>query len=197
MEATADVISDHGIANTSVTRIIERAGLSRGMVHLHFQSKEDLLVGVARHMSEQYYAKLDGFLSQAGPKPQDKLEAIVTADLSEEILTRKSVNIWYAFRGEARSDNAFMAYSDTRDDALRNLIFETYLEIAAQSENPEMLARDATHGTIALLEGMWVDFFLHSDQFNRATAKRIVFRFVAALFPQAFDLQDGGPEKPN
>lgn len=189
IEATADVIAEHGIAQTSVTRIIEKAGLSRGMVHLHFGGKEELLVEVARHMFQQYYTELDVFLGRAGPDPRKRLEAVVTADLSEQILNRKSVNIWYAFRGEARMQNAFMAYSDTRDDTLRNLIFEAYLQLAAGSESPEVLARDASHGTIALLEGMWTDFFLHSDRFNRATARRIVFRFMAALFPRAFDLQ--------
>jgi TetR/AcrR family transcriptional repressor of bet genes len=186
IEATASLIADEGIARTSITRIIEKAGLSRGMVHLHFENKEDLLIEVARHVAGQYFSKLDTFLDAAGPTPQERLEAIVTADLSEAILNRDSVNIWYAFRGEARSHNAFMAYSDTRDDVLRKLIFDAYLQLAGDAEDAEILARDAMHGTIALLEGMWTDFFLHSSQFNRETAKRIIFRFMSALFPQAF-----------
>lgn len=187
IEATADLIAEEGIARTSITRIIEKAGLSRGMVHLHFENKDDLMLEVAKHVAEQYFVKLDGFLEKAGPTPQERLEAIVTADLSEVLLNRNSVNIWYAFRGEARSHNEFMAYSDTRDDALRKLIFEAYRELAREAgEEDDVLARDAMHGTIALLEGMWTDFFLHSDAFNRDTARRIVFRFMAALFPKAF-----------
>ena len=186
IEATADLIADEGIARTSITRIIEKAGLSRGMVHLHFENKDDLMLEVAKHVAEQYFVKLDGFLEQAGSSPQEQLEAIVTADLSEILLNRKSVNIWYAFRGEARSHNEFMAYSDTRDDALRRQIFKAYHQLAGEAGEDDKLARDATHGTIALLEGMWTDFFLHSDEFNRETARRIVFRFMAALFPKAF-----------
>ncbi len=80
-----------------------------------------------------------------------------------------------------------MEHCDTRDDALRQMIFDAYVALAEQSEEPEALARDAMHGTIALLEGMWTDYFLHSDQFNRNTAKRIILRFVSALFPHAFE----------
>ncbi|MCP4327439.1 MAG: TetR family transcriptional regulator [Alphaproteobacteria bacterium] len=188
VEAAADIIAENGITNTSVTRIIEKAGLSRGMVHLHFDSKDALLVEVARDMSRQYYAKLDCFLAQAGPLPQQKLETIVAADLSEQILNRRWVNIWHAIRSEARSQNAFMIYSDTRDDALRDMIFEACCQLSGENKKRAVIARDAMNGTIALLEGMWTDFFLHSDAFNRKAAKRIVFRFMAALFPHAFNL---------
>lgn len=188
IEATADLIADEGIASTSVTRIIEKAGLSRGMVHLHFASKDALLIEVAEEMSRQYFARLDSFVAKAGPLPQQTLEAVIAGDLSEQILSRKWVNIWYAFRGAARSDSEFMAHSNTRDDVLRGMIFEAYLQLSGENRNRAPLARDAMHGTIALLEGMWTDFFLHSDAFNRETAKRIVFRFVSALFPQAFNL---------
>ena len=94
IEATADLIAEEGIARTSITRIIEKAGLSRGMVHLHFENKDDLMLEVAKHVAEQYFVKLDGFLERAGPTPQERLEAIVTADLSEVLLNRNWVNIW-------------------------------------------------------------------------------------------------------
>ena len=192
--ATADIIAESGIAGTSITRIIEKAGLSRGMVHLHFANKDALLIEVARRMSEQYYNKQQLFLEHAGSSPQEKLAALVTADLSEEILNQRSVNIWYAFRGEARSDNGFMMYSDTRDQTLYNAYHNAFSGLAQNSESTDMLARDATRGTIALTEGMWVDFFLHPQEFNRETAKRIVFRFMAGLFPHAFDQNGPVPE---
>ena len=188
IKATFDTISELGIAGTSVTEIIDRAGLSRGMIHLHFDSKDHLLIETARYMSEEYFTKLDGFLKAAGNSPQETLDAMISADLSDEILNRDTVNVWYAFRGEARSQNAFANYSDTRDDVLRGMFFDAYLQLAADSENPKTLARDATHGTLALLEGMWTDFLLHSEAFSRATAKRIVMRFVSGLFPHHFGL---------
>ena len=188
IKATFDTISELGIAGTSVSEIIDRAGLSRGMVHLHFDNKDHLLIETARYMSDQYFAMLDDFLKDAGDSPQEKLEAMISADLSESILNREAVNVWYAFRGEARSQNAYANYSDTRDDALRGMFFDAYLQLAGTCENPKTLARDATHGTLALLEGMWTDFLLHSEAFNRTTAKRIVMRFLSGLFPDHFSL---------
>ena len=50
-------------------------------------------------------------------------------------------------------------------------------------------ARDATHGLLALLEGMWTDYLLHPDRFDRDEAMRITFRFLAAMFPSYFTLK--------
>ena len=71
------------------------------------------------------------------------------------------------------------------------MIFNAFLEIgtAQQVDEPGKIARDATHGTLALLEGMWTDYLLHPDLFSRASAARIIFRFLSALFPQHFNLE--------
>ena len=186
IEATIETVSEFGIAGASVTRIITRAKLSRGMIHLHFDNKEHLLIEAARHMSEVYYAQLETFLQPAGTNARDRLRALISADLSDKILNPKIVNAWFAFRGEARSHISFAKHSDTRDEALRKMFIQAFRDLAKGREEPETLARDAANGTIALLEGMWADYLLHPDAFNRDTAKRIVFRFVSALFPGEF-----------
>ncbi len=188
LDATLDTISEFGIVGASITRIIDRAKLSRGMIHLHFDSKGHLLVEAARYMSDTYYAQMEVFVRSGEDSPQGRLAAMISADLSEEILNRRSVNIWYAFRGEARSQNAFAEHSDTRDDALRNMFIHAFRALCDDHPEPDSYARDAAHGTIALLEGMWTDYLLHSESFNRNSAKRIIFRFLSALFPEKFSL---------
>ncbi len=183
IDAAIEVVSEFGIAGASVTRIITRAKLSRGMIHLHFDNKEHLLIEAARHMSEAYYTQLETFLQPAGNNARDRLRALISADLSDKILNPRTVNAWFAFRGEARSHKSFARHSDTRDDALKKMLILAYCELAEGRNEPDALARDAAHGTIALLEGMWADYLLHPDAFNRNSAKRIVFRFVSALFP--------------
>jgi TetR/AcrR family transcriptional repressor of bet genes len=41
---------------------------------------------------------------------------------------------------------------------------------------------------MAMIEGLWVDYLLHPEDFDRVRAIRICFRFLAALYPQHFDL---------
>lgn len=190
INAVLDCVAETGISETSVSAIIQRAGLSRGMIHLHFGGKDNLIEAAAEYSSAQYYESLDRLLASADQSPQKSIELIVHSDLSEEVLNRKTVSVWYAFRGESRNREVIARFSDTRDAKLRNMMFDAFLRIAREAsiENPAAVARDATHGTLAMLEGMWTDYLLHPDSFDRDEAKRITFRFIGALFPQHFDL---------
>jgi len=188
--ATLDSIAELGIARTSVSEIITRAGLSRGMIHLHFGGKDKLLVAAAQSAGEAYYKTLDALLQSTEDVPQKRLEALILSDLDEKVLNRRTVSIWYALRGEARKHAAIAKFSDTRDGKLRTLAFKA-LEQIARAENlaeAETVARDLTHGTLAMLEGMWTDFLLHPDAFSRETARRIVFRFLSGQLSEHFDL---------
>lgn len=199
IEATLDSIAEIGFAKTSVSEIIDRAKLSRGMIHLHFGGKDVLVEEAAKYSRAQYYDSLNELLECAGSEPQENVEAIIRSDLSEGVLNERTVSLWYAFRGESRERAAIAAYSDTRDARLRNLAFEAFLKIARQAgvREPETAAKDATNGTLALLEGMWADFLLHPRSFDRDAAVRTIFRFLAALFPGFFDLDGAVTSKPN
>lgn len=190
IEATLDSIVEVGFSSTSVSEIVARANLSRGMVHLYFDNKDALLVAAARHAGEVYFNNLSEQLKVAGSSPQEILETVILSDLGEVLLNERTIKIWFAFRGEAHANKDIAQFSDTRDDQLRGLIFKEFATIAAEQGIPEpgKIARDATHGTLALLEGMWTDYLLHSDSFNRVSATRIIFRFLSALFPQHFNL---------
>lgn len=191
IEATLESIVDVGFSSTSVSEIVSRANLSRGMVHLYFNNKDALLVAAARHSAEIYYNTLSEQLETAGSSPQEVIETVVLSDLGEELLNERTIKIWFAFRGEAHANQAIAEFSDTRDDYLRDMIFKAFLDMATAQQQPEpgKIARDATHGTLALLEGMWTDYLLHSGSFSRGSAARIIFRFLSALFPQCFNLR--------
>jgi TetR/AcrR family transcriptional repressor of bet genes len=133
IEATLASIAEVGIVETSVTQIIERANLSRGMIHLHFGGKDNLLLAAAKHANERYYEELDRQLAGNSASPQQKIEAIVNADLGEALLNETSANVWYAFRGEAREQLAFARYASTRDQRLKELIKRAHRESAAET----------------------------------------------------------------
>ena len=188
IQATLDTIADIGITETTVSRIIDRAGLSRGMIHLHFGGKDQLLVAAVKATSMVYYQEVERRISQAGNKPADIILAVIEADLSEALLNEKSVKIWHAFRGEAITNAGIAQYSSTRDKRLRDIIRSAFDQIAKQEglDNGHILARDVTFGTLALLEGMWVDFMSNQEVFSRKAAISIICRFLAGPFPRHF-----------
>jgi len=46
LSAAAQVLSQYGYAGTTISRVAEAAGVSRGLLHYHFKNKEELLVKV-------------------------------------------------------------------------------------------------------------------------------------------------------
>ncbi len=188
VEATLDCIAEIGLIETSVSQIVARAGLSRGMIHLHFGGKDQLIVEAAKFASERYYQILDKNLEGTECNPVELIVAAVKSDLSPEALNKKDVSIWYEFRGASRTCNAIAEFSDTRDRRLRNLLNSAILKICRHEgiETPDNAARDFTTGLLALTEGMWTDYLLHPDEFDRANARKIVFRFLAGVWPNSF-----------
>ncbi len=158
IEAALEAIAERGYAATSVSEIVARAGLSRGMIHLHFQGKDALIAEAAHHASDVYYSQLDAHLSAAAPSPTAQICAVVACDLSSAVMNPRTVGIWYELRGAARTVPAIAAHSDTRGGRLEEVLTRAF---SALADGNSALAQDAMRGTIALLDGIWTDFMLH------------------------------------
>ena len=63
--ATRDSIAERGIAGSTFAQVSRRAGVSRGLLHYYFGTKERLLVEVLRHDSDLRVAALDQALGPA------------------------------------------------------------------------------------------------------------------------------------
>lgn len=190
IEATLDSIAEIGLIRTSVSEIIKRAGLSRGMIHLHFQGKENLLAAAADFASQRYYNRLDGHLKVAASGPQFRIEALILCDLSEEGLNEYITRTNHEFQGATRAFPVLAPYSDTRDIRLRAYFEEAFEEIFTDLQEPDaaLAAQDLTTGLVAMMEGLWVDYLLNPQDFDRAQAARIVFRMLAGMLPRHFGL---------
>ena len=187
IKATLDTIAEIGITDTSVSRIIERAGLSRGMIHLHFGGKDNLLTVAAQQFSEQYYAEMDR-MTDLGPNasPEDRVMAVIEADLSESLLNPRSTKIWHAFRGISSSHPGIARYSSTQDERLVSTLRQAFDELEKVGCYPPNHAEDATSGTLALLEGMWVNYLTDMAGFSRERSVDLIRRFLSGLFPGSF-----------
>lgn len=186
IEAAADAILEHGLANLSISRILERAGLSRGMVNLHFRSKANLLVEVLRHFSDAYGAHWQAAMAAAGPKPEDRLRALISADFDAAVLNRRMMAVWTAFRSEAQISPAYMPYIGSRDTRLQAAITAICTELGAAGPYPSLDPDLTAMAFLAVLEGLWNDFHLYPERFDRDAARAVVLHMARAFFPHHF-----------
>src|SRR6478752_10527096 len=57
LEAAARVITDRGLAETRISDIAERCGVSPGLILYYFESKDRLLVEALTYANDQFYLR--------------------------------------------------------------------------------------------------------------------------------------------
>jgi TetR/AcrR family transcriptional regulator, transcriptional repressor of bet genes len=178
IEATLDTIAEHGISGTTISRIVERAGVARGMVNLHFGTKEVLLMEALRDLNQRYADHFTAVFADRSSSRVQRLMNYVDAELDPAIFNVRNTSVWFAFRGERKSDPDYMPLIESRDPETLHLLAELFADGAgkADAERAENLAE----GLMLLMEGIYSDFHLHPGQFDRTKARAICAAFIHA-----------------
>ncbi|WP_264212315.1 TetR/AcrR family transcriptional regulator [Leisingera thetidis] len=193
LDATASVILRHGVSGTTISRIQEESGLSRGMINLHFKSKENLIRELAAHMTREYNSAWQSFSSQAADEEASpegaaaRLQALFKTDFSEAVLNKRSARLTFAFRAEPGLQALGPDYIETRGTALYDHVRRCCRVLCAESGThggPEKVAM----AILSLLEGLWTDFHAHPDEFDRQAAIEICTITARAFFPAYFQV---------
>lgn len=82
VEAMITVMAQRGYEAASIARIAAAAGLTPGLVHYHFKSKQQILLALLDLLVARHGEVLDQNLSAAGARPVDRLEAFIHCHLA-------------------------------------------------------------------------------------------------------------------
>lgn len=187
IEATIDSLARRGYSETTMADVADGAGLSRGIVNFHFESKEKLLVATLQYMADEYSSHWRSALARAGQEPADRLWALVAADFDRVICNKRKLAAWCAFWGEAKSRPTYQALCGSRDLAYQNTMVDLCAALARDGGyafNPEKVAL----GLAAMLEGLWLRLMIGGEEINREKAQDAAFEHLATVFPRHFPL---------
>jgi TetR/AcrR family transcriptional repressor of bet genes len=185
IEATIDCLARFGYAETTLADVADVAGLSRGIVNFHFESKEKLLVATLQFMADEYAQHWRQTLKKAGPTPAEKLAALIDGDFDRSVASRRKLAAWVAFWGEAKSRPTYQALCGQRDQAYHDELTRICAELIAVSgraADPVALA----HGIDSLLEGLRLRLMMDGEGFRRADARSVARQFLSLAFPGHF-----------
>lgn len=184
IEATIDSLAKRGYSETTLADVADGAGLSRGIVNFHFESKEKLLVATLQYMADEYAANWNALLEKAGPRPADRLWALVGADFDRKICTKRKLAAWCAFWGEAKSRPTYQALCGASDVYYVDTFIGICRELQGEGgydSDPQSIAL----GLCAMIEGLWLRLMM-GDGLTRDRALRTVQDFVVTVFPRHF-----------
>lgn len=188
IEATIDSLARRGYSETTMADVADGAGLSRGIVNFHFESKEKLLVATLQHMSEEYSAHWRGALEKAGSDPAQRLWAIVAADFDRAVCTRRKLAAWCAFWGEAKSRPTYQALCGSRDQAYQNALTELCRALAEEA-GYALEPAAAALALAAMLEGLWLRLMMGGGDISRDKAHEAAIEYLTMAFPRHFNRQ--------
>ncbi len=185
IEATIDSLAKRGYSETTMADVADGAGLSRGIVNFHFESKEKLLVATLQYMADEYSAHWRTALQKAGEDPARQLRALVAADFDRAICNKRKLAAWCAFWGEAKSRPTYQSLCGARDEAYQRV----FIELCTALKKDAGYDYDAQATALALsatLEGLWLRLMMGTEDVTRETALQAAMEFMASSFPKHY-----------
>ena len=186
IQATIRSVALNGLSDTTMATVASEAGLSQGIINLHFQSKDRLLVETLRYIAEEYRVAWEKALSGAGDSPADKLAALVAVDFKQPVCDRNKLAMWFAFWGESKSRPTYRKICALRDMAYRKEMVQVCEELIEQGDYAGVDARTVAACLSAMTSGCWLDMLTSPRSMSREQARDICMSYLITTFPKHF-----------
>lgn len=132
MEATYRALCNHGYTNLTMQAIADEFDKTKGVLHYHYDTKQELLVAFLEYLLAAFYDDLDEELADGPAAPRDRLEALIEMLLvgRRRELTATGFDHWgltqvmLEIRTEAPHEPAFQDQLTRNFDAIETLLAE-------------------------------------------------------------------------
>ena len=175
-----------------MANVAAEAGLSQGIVNLHFDSKENLLHETLRYLALDYDSQFERTYNNSGPEPAAKLRALIAMDLKPSICDPRKLAVWFAFWGEVKSVPTYrkicLAYDTKYDEVLCDLCEEIITEGDYSNGTPQQI----TDALSSMTDGLWLSCLLSPKTWNRHTAMEAVDSYLRGVFPGHYPSSHNG-----
>jgi TetR/AcrR family transcriptional repressor of bet genes len=185
--ATIKCISKKGIGSTTLGDVAQEAGLSQGIVNLHFASKENLFNETLQFLAEDYKAQFDATLAKAPPAAAEKLLALMEMDLRPSVCDRQKLAVWFAFWGEVKSVPTYQKICEAYDRGYDAAIYDLCQAIIDDGHYANITAQTVTDALSSMTDGLWLSYLVSPKGFDREVAMDAVYSYLRAIFPDHYE----------
>ncbi len=187
IEAAIDSIAKRGLGDTTLAHVSQAAGLSQGIVNLHFENKENLLNEALKHLRLEYEENWRTALAKAPDEPAAQVAALLRSDYQAKVADVKKIAVWFAFWGEAKSRPAYKKISQERVAGYNEILEEILQRLIKEGGYPDMDVAFLTQGITSMADGLWLNLLISSRDFKRGDAENIMMQYMRQLFPKHAD----------
>ena len=190
VQAMAQVVARNGYEGASIGEIGRAAGLTAGLVHYHFESKQEVFLELIATHARTHAELLERRLTEAGEDPRERLTAFIDTHLAlGPDASPVAVACWVAIAAEAVRERVVRtAYQQAIDADLKALesIIRSCLKSSSDSGRG---AKAIAAGIFAAIQGCFVLSTAAPKAIPAGTAARTVRRMAVGL------IEDRGPDR--
>ena len=186
IRATIRCVAHHGLADTTIATVAQEAGLSQGIINLHFRSKEGLLTETLRYLADEYRNACREAAAAAEISPAAGLLAMAELDFRRNICARDKLAVWFAFWGERKFRPTYRRICAERDKSYDDMVRVMCARLCEPGDYPDVEPALVADGLSALTDGLWLDLLVRPESMSRDLARRITLSYLADAFPRHF-----------
>jgi len=173
IEATIASIHEIGFAESSLSRISARAGVSTGIVHHYFEDKAELLESTLRQLGTNLRRTVVRKLN-AARTPTERLLAVIDGNIGTEQFTPEGVSAWLAFWAQVPTIPRLARIQHVVISRLHDNLVHA-LKLMGRKD-----AEEIARVTEALIDGLWLRAALSADGPDSPRARRLVLDYLNA-----------------
>lgn len=163
--AAYEILQEEGIAGTTLAKVAERAGMSKGIVLHYFKGKDELLEVVMRHANSLLRDEVVALMS-AATTPRERIDAIVAGNFSPKFFKPEICNAWLSLCAEVPRNPNFARIQRAIHARMRSNLLSALKHLL-----PSPRAEAAVLGITAMIDGLWLRFGLSQQGLSLAEAK--------------------------
>jgi len=190
LEAAARVITDRGLAETRISDIAERCGVSPGLILYYFESKDRLLVEALTYANDQFYLNMSRELRRttSAKKQLGRLIELSVPGLLPEYERLDEWALWIEIWARALRDPAMAKEREMLDRRWRQSIADIIRHGRETGEFPEGIDADDLGMRIgALVDGLAIQVLLNDAALSPDRMLQIGNEVAAALIGYALE----------
>lgn len=187
IEAAIKSIAKHGLGDVTLSHVSKEAGLSQGIVNLHFASKENLLYETLQHLRLEYEQNWRAALNKSNDVPANRLASLLRADYQSSVADLKKLAVWFAFWGEAKSRPTYKKICQERVTDYTNILEQILTGLIGQGQHSDINVTKLAEGIMAMADGLWLNILISANGFKRKDGEKVMMQYLRQVFPEHKD----------
>lgn len=186
IDATIETIADLGVSGATMAKITQKAGLSMGIVSLHFESKDNLLKSTLICLAEELRDHWSAVQRDPALGPAQKLWGVIGASFDDSIATRDKVRVWFSFFGEARYRAFYREMVSEFDDERAQIMSSLLASLRPEAREDDFDPQALMQSLESMSDGLWLGMMLYPDWLSADDARQRLWEFLSLHFPENF-----------